>query len=186
MLYRRSDKSRRLIKESLRSGKVAVLACDTIYGFVGRAPDTEGLIRSIKGRGEHTPFLQLISDMEVLSDVSAILPRTDILSMWPGPFTFILQLKNGGTAGFRIPEDPSLRFLLKEVGFPLFSTSVNRSGRPAMNNPAEIEVEFGNEIEVIEDSGLFHGRLPSTVVDLTITPYRILRQGAGIVPGELL
>ncbi len=186
MLLKRSNESRRKIKEYLRSGEVVVLACDTIYGFTGKVPDTEYLIRKIKGRDEKNPFLQLISDTSALEDV-AILPReTDILNLWPGPYTFVFQLIKGGTAAFRIPEDTSLRNLIRDLGFPLYSSSVNRSGRPFMNTPSEIEAEFGNETALVEDSGLVPEGKPSTVVDLTSSPYRVLRQGAGRVPPHYL
>jgi len=185
MLLKRSG-SRHLIRESLKSGKVVVMACDTIYGFMGKVPDTEEVIRSIKGRGENSPFLQLVSDTASLKRAGAILPDTEILKLWPGPFTFVLSLKGGGTAAYRIPEDESLRQLIREVGAPLYSTSVNRSGKPSMNNPVEIEKEFGDEVSLIEDSGIFQDRLPSTVVDLTGSTARILRQGAGTVPPEYL
>jgi len=186
MLLKRSDNSRRIIEEHLKSGKVVVLACDTIYGFVGRVPDTEDAIRVIKGRGENIPFLQLISDKAALEKAGVILPDTDILQLWPGPFTFILSVKSGGTLAFRIPEDKSLQRLIRKVGSPLFSTSVNRSGRPPMNSPVDIDKEFGNKTALVEDSGIFLDRLPSTVVDLTVNPVRILRQGAGRVPVRYL
>jgi len=186
MLLKRSDHSRNLLKEHLKSGKVVVMACDTIYGFVGRVPDTEDVIRSIKGRGENSPFLQLISDTSALGEAGVVLPDTGILKLWPGPFTFILSVRGGGTLAFRIPEDKSLQQLIREVGSPLYSTSVNRSGSPSMNSPVDIEKEFGEETALVEDSGLFLDRLPSTVVDLTVNPLRILRQGAGTVPPEYL
>ncbi len=186
MLLKRSNESRLKLSDFLSSGEVVVMACDTIYGFTGKVPDTEDLIRAIKGRGEQNPFLQLIADTSAL-DAVAVTPReTDILNLWPGPFTFVFPLIGGGTAAFRIPEDTSLRNLIRELGFPLYSTSVNRSGRPSMNNPLDIEAEFGNETAMIEDSGLISSGLPSTVVDLTVSPCRILRQGAGRVPPRYL
>ena len=186
MLLKRSNESRLKLKEYLRLGEVVVMACDTIYGFIGRVPDTEDLIRAIKGRDEKSPFLQLISDTSALEAV-AVLPReTDILNLWPGPFTFVFQLIEGGNVAFRIPEDTSLRSLIRDLGFPLYSSSVNRSGRPSMNTPSDIEAEFGNETALIEDSGLIFEGQSSTVVDLTASPYRILRQGAGKVPPHYL
>ncbi|MCK5735147.1 MAG: Sua5/YciO/YrdC/YwlC family protein, partial [Spirochaetaceae bacterium] len=128
MLLKRSDKSRRILTDCLKAGEVVVMACDTIYGLVGRVPDTEHLIREIKGRGENSPFLQLISDITVLDSGNVILPQSDILNLWPGPFTFVLPLVDGGSTAFRVPEDSSLRNLIRELGFPLYSSSVNRSG----------------------------------------------------------
>lgn len=186
MLYKRGRDSRRLLIKALNAGEVAVMACDTIYGFVGRAPQTGEIIRGIKGRGENKPFLQLIPGAEVLKAKGIVLPDSNILSLWPGPFTFVLPTEDGGSEAYRVPEDAYLRQMLEELGFSLYSTSVNRSGMPVMNNPAEIDAEFGGEVAIIEDSGLFEGRHPSTVVNLTVSPYKILRQGAGILPPEYL
>ena len=114
------------------------------------------------------------------------MPQSDVLSLWPGPFTFIFPLIKGGSTAYRVPEDSFLRSLIRELSFPLYSSSVNRSGEPSLNSPDEIEAEFGKETALIEDSGIFQGRQPSTVVDLRVNPHRILRQGAGIVPQDYL
>jgi L-threonylcarbamoyladenylate synthase len=186
MLLKRSNESHRLLETQLKAGRIVVMACDTIYGIVGRVPDTDGSIRRIKGRGETQPFLQLLSDSTAIESSGAILPQSDILTLWPGPFTFIFLMKDGGTTAFRVPEDSSLRSLIREVASPLYSTSVNRTGEPPLYDPADIESEFGNALALVEDSGRLQGRQPSTVVDLTVRPYRILRQGAGVVPERFL
>ena len=184
-LPREKDSYAKLL-DVLKRGGVAVMACDTIYGFVGRVPDTEEAIREIKGREETKPFLQLISEADDLDALGLIRPKDDILKLWPGPFTFVFSGKTGGTVACRVPEDDRLRNLVKDVGAPLYSTSVNRAGHDPLNDPASIEAEFGDEVDLIEDSGLYTGRGPSTVVDVTSHPFRILRQGVGIVPRKYL
>ncbi len=160
------------------------MACDTIYGFVGRFPDTEEKIQSIKGRNQ--PLLVLVSEVSELLDLGIDNLEYPALSLWPGPYTFIFETKSSSTIACRIPEDHRLRSLISDVGKPLYSTSVNRTGQPAMNNPQEINAEFGNEVALIEDSGMRLGQLPSTIVDLTCNPHRILRQGRGKVPPQYL
>ena len=162
------------------------MACDTIYGLVGRAPDTVADIRKIKGRGEAHPFLQLISDTDMLEQWVDTAGYSDILSLWPGAVTFVFPLRIGGTAAFRVPEDNRLRMLLRNLGFPLYSTSVNRSGNPPLDDPRLIDLEFGSELALIEDSGILENRMSSTVVDVTSRPYRILRQGAAMISDNLL
>ena len=170
MLIARSPESLALISNALREAKVLAMACDTIYGLVGRAPDTVADIRKIKGRGEAHPFLQLISDTDMLEQWVDTAGYSDILSLWPGAVTFVFPLRIGGTAAFRVPEDNRLRMLLRNLGFPLYSTSVNRSGNPPLD----------------EDSGILENRMSSTVVDVTSRPYRILRQGAAMISDNLL
>ncbi len=186
MLVTRSGRSFNLLLDAITGGKAAVMACDTIYGLVGAAPQTESLLQHIKGRREDNPFLQLIPDFSYLEKLGVIVPKSTVFNLWPGPFTLVMNLEKGGSAAFRVPEDERLCKLISRAGLPVFSTSVNRAGQPAMNNPKEIEKEFGSEVALIEDSGIIEGRRPSTVVDLTTAPFRILRQGAGIMPPEFL
>ena len=186
MLVPKSEDSFNLLVKVLSNGEPAIMACDTIYGFVGRVPDSEQRIRDIKGREETKPFLQLISDTRMLRVLGFQVPQPRWLELWPGPFTFVLEGSDDRTIAFRIPEDDRLRRLLNHLDAPLYSTSVNRAKFPPMESPAEMNAEFGSEVPVIEDSGRYSGRLPSTLVDLTVHPARILRQGAGLVPRELL
>ena len=182
MLIKRGDESFRAMAAALKEGGVVAAACDTIYGFIGIAPQTEADIRRIKGRGETKPFLVLIPDTDALGRLDVKAASRPILALWPGPFTFIFPTESGGTVAARVPEDRRLRNLIAEVGSPLFSTSVNRAGEMPMDDAAEIQDEFGAQAAVVEDSGVLRGRKPSTIVDLSVHPHRILRQGAGTVP----
>lgn len=186
MLLERNSKTFNLIINALIRNEVLAILCDTIYGFVGRAPDTEDKIRQIKGRGETKPFLQLVSGTDMAEKAGALLPESDILDLWPGPFTFIFNMKNGGTSAFRMPADRRLREIVENTGAPVFSTSVNTAGMPPVNNPEIIDKKFGKYILFTEDSGLAVNRLPSTIVDLTSSKAVIIREGAGIVPEKFL
>ncbi len=186
MLIPRGAESYRLLVEVFTEGKVAAMACDTIYGLVGAAPQTENQIRLIKGRGETKPFLRLIPSFSWLETCGVRVPDTPLLSLWPGPFTFVMNLKAGGTAAFRIPEDTRLCSLLRDAEVSVFSTSVNRAGEKPLNDPEEIERVFGEKLFLVEDAGRMEKSRPSTVVDLTASPFRVLRKGAGTVPEELL
>ncbi len=186
MLIPRGNESFGELLHVLRKGDPVIMACDTIYGFVGIVPESEERIRRIKGRGESKQFLQLIASAGDLPALGFEKPSEDFFNLWPGPFTYVLSGKEGRTGAFRVPCDERLRQLIVEVGKPLYSTSVNRAGSPPMENPADMEDEFGAEVSIVEDSGLFDGRKPSTIVNLSERPYRILRQGAGIVPLEFL
>lgn len=186
MLLKRDGQSFYILVDVLKAGEVAVMACDTIYGFVGRVPDSQMRIQQVKGRDDQKSFLVLISDISQLTALNVLNTDNPILTLWPGPFTFIFMTKQGSTIGCRIPDDGYLRDLIRQVGCPLYSTSVNRSGYPLLHNPEEIDAEFGDEVALVEDSGSYQGRMPSTIVDLTVNPHRIIRQGAGRVPAEFL
>jgi len=186
MIIRRDNASLQLISANLRAGKIVAMMSDTIYGFVGRAPDTDMQIRQIKARKPTKPFLQLIPNVDALENLGIILPGSNILNLWPGPFTIILKTSIGETASFRVPKDEYTQMLISELGFNLYSTSVNRNDEAPINDPIEIERRFGSVISLVEDSGTPPTRRPSTVVDATVWPHRIVRHGAGIVPKKYL
>lgn len=186
MLIRRGDESFRALAAALQDGRVVAAACDTIYGFLGIVPDSEADIRRIKGRGETKPFLILIHDTNALKRLDVREASHPILSLWPGPFTFIFPAASGKTIAARVPEDRRLRSLIAQAGAPLFSTSVNRAGEAPMDDPVRIHDEFGGETALVEDSGVLRGRKPSTIVDLSVHPPRVLRPGAGTVPRKYL
>ena len=81
-----------LLSRLLAGGGVAIVPCDTIYGIVGVAPDTEQRIRAIKGRGEDKPFLQLLAERSWVSRLSEGDIPEALGRHWPGPLTVILPL----------------------------------------------------------------------------------------------
>ena len=109
-----------------------------------------------------------------------------LLRYWPGALTIVFPRKDGGTVGIRVPDDPFLWQLIRCVGAPLYSTSVNRSGMPSLTRVSRIVAAFGGSVELIVDGGLLPATVPSTVVDATTRPCRILRQGAVSIPPQVL
>lgn len=170
----------------LSSGGIAIIPCDTIYGIVGISPETEDRIRQIKGRNVTKPFIRLIASSSMLSQFSEREIDPHIIDMWPGPLTLVVPSKEGGTIGLRVPADDYLQTLLQAVKHPLISTSVNRSDENALNNIGEIIRHFEHEVDIIVDDGDLQNTRPSTVLDVTRKPYRILRNGACNIPSYML
>jgi L-threonylcarbamoyladenylate synthase len=174
------------LTEVLGGGGVVVMPCDTIYGIVGIAPASEERIRAIKGR-EQKSFLQLIVSAGWLNRFSDLELPEALTALWPGPLTLILPARcSPATVALRVPDDSLLRELLQELDRPLFSTSVNRSGEPPLWRIADIVEAFEGSVDLLVDAGDLEGRLPSTILDVTSRPFRILRQGALELPPELL
>ncbi len=169
--------------DALLSGAIAILPCDTIYGLCGCVPDAENRLRAIKGRDENRPFIVLISDVESVSrfSVQTIDPR--LLALWPGPMTYIVRARGGGTVAIRLPASEFLREIMQSSG-PLYSTSVNRSGFPALSSIECIVREFSGAVELIVDAGDLPAAAPSTVVDLTLPVPTVVRHGAGRLPAD--
>ncbi len=174
----------RTLAEILAAGGVAIIPCDTIYGIVGVDPETEARIRALKGRGEDKPFLRLIDDAARTHALTGRETPGRLARHWPGPLTIVLPAAAGGSIAVRVPASAWLRTLLAGLGRPLLSTSVNRAGRPALWRIRDIVAEFGAEVDLVLDGGDLPDALPSTIVDATVRPCRVLRQGAFHVPPE--
>jgi L-threonylcarbamoyladenylate synthase len=174
-----------IVIRTLKKGDIIIISCDTIYGIVGIAPETGEKIAAIKGRNRDKPFIQLIPDHSWVKKYSDIILPVSLRHLWPGPLTLILQLRSSGTAGLRVPDEPFLRRIMKHLGKPLFSTSVNRQGEKPLHNIDRIIDEFKEDVALIVDSGNVKKGIPSTILDITEKPYRIVRQGVLEIPPDV-
>ena len=172
------------LSSSLLEGGIAIAPCDTIYGILGKAPDSAEKIRDLKGRADNKPFLVLEESAQRIVDQSKSEIPDALLSLWPGPITVVVATKTG-TTGFRVPDDTFLRRVLRRTG-PLYSTSVNKSGSPVLNTIQDIISEFEARVSLVVDAGDFEGHLPSTVVDISTVPYTLVRLGAIDLPESIM
>lgn len=165
--------------ELLKEDKVLVLPTDTVYGFSGLVGKSADLIYKIKGREETKPFIQLIGKPEDISYITNDLIPEKLLSYWPGPLTIIVHDKNNfeKTIAVRCPGDEWLRKIISAAGKPLYSTSVNRSGKPVLTKIHEIIDEFENEVSMIVDAGDSESSLPSTIVKIENGQVIVVRPG---------
>jgi L-threonylcarbamoyladenylate synthase len=175
-----------LLAEILLKNGVAVLKCDTIYGIIGIAPGTELRISKIKCREEEKPFLVLIPDTSWISRFSDYKIPPRIAQFWPGPLTVIIPSKIEGTIGIRVPADSFLKKILLGIDKPLYSTSVNIEGNPPLAKIADIIRQFEHTVDLIVDSGDVYDNTPSTIIDISTAPVRIIRQGKVIIPIDIL
>ena len=172
-ILKNSDNSAERTAQVLKNGGVVIIPTDTVYGFSGDGDK----IRSIKGRSETKPFIQLIAKPEDLALYTNDIIPSQLLGKWPGALTIIVNNTQGGTTAFRCPGDEWLRRVIALCGSPIYSTSVNRSGQPVLDSIAEIEKEFENEVDLIVTDGDKKGALPSTLVSITDGSIKVLRQG---------
>ncbi|MCK5197995.1 MAG: L-threonylcarbamoyladenylate synthase [Spirochaetales bacterium] len=161
----------------LSDAGIVIMPCDTIYGIVGVAPASEKKIRELKGREETKPFLLLIRK-DWVSRFTEIEIDRRFMDLWPGPLTLIVPGLDGYSIALRVPDDDRLQNLLSELNEPLYSTSVNRSGQESLYKTEEIEKEFGSEVDLFVNEGDLEGGLPSTIIDISQKPYKLLREGA--------
>jgi tRNA threonylcarbamoyl adenosine modification protein (Sua5/YciO/YrdC/YwlC family) len=163
------------LAEILKTGGVALLPTDTIYGLHAIATDQRAIerIRSMKGRGDDKPFVVIASSVEQLRALGATIPE-QLSGVWPAPLTAILTVGQT-TIAARIPDLGWLRALLDRTG-PLVSTSANRSGEPPVTSPQALAIDLRDALNAILDRGLREGK-PSTIVDFTGSEPRLIREG---------
>lgn len=174
--------------EVLKKGGVVILPTDTVYGFSGLVDfETDVEIRKIKGRSETKPLIQLIAKPEDLFLYTDDEVPQSLLKNWPGALTIIVHIREDNpyknkasfsTVAFRCPGDSWLREIISQVGQPIFSTSVNRSGEPVLDEEKSILKEFEDEVALIVTDGDKKNALPSTLVSIEDGQVKILRQGA--------
>ena len=75
-----------------------------------------------------------------------------------------------GTIGLRQPRQHLVCRLMAALGLPLTGTSANRSGQEPLTTAAAVARELGDEVDLILDAGPCPGGLPSTIVDVTVSP----------------
>ena len=145
-------------------------------------------IYSIKGRDPEKPLLLLIDSIlklaglvEEISEASAKL----IESFWPGPLTMLFKPKHTipknittGLIGIRQPGNSITRKILAGLNYPLTAPSANISGEDPTTTAEQVKDRLGNKVNLILDAGVCRGGEPSTLVDTTQTPVRLVRAGA--------
>ncbi|MBU4536057.1 MAG: threonylcarbamoyl-AMP synthase [Euryarchaeota archaeon] len=176
--------------EVLKHGGIILYPTDTIYGLAVDINNESAIkkLYSLKKRPFNKPISICISDVDEISKFAYITPgiQKSVFKLLPGPFTIILEKKSSisslltaGTEkiGIRIPDINLCRDLCLE--FPITSTSANISGLIPKESIEGIIHQLGDKIDLILNAGMVKNNQPSTVIDFTVKPPKILRQGAG-------
>jgi len=185
-----SDGALQQILSFLRAGGVIAFPTDTAYGL-GAVPFDERAVRrifEIKGRPDTKPILLLVNSIAMAQSVAEVSEKALILAerFWPGPLTMILPARTSvpdlvtagtGTIGVRWARAPFANRLLDTLAQPVTATSANRAGLPTAVTAAEVKDQLGNSVEYLVDGGELPHRGGSTLLDLTQTPARLLREG---------
>jgi L-threonylcarbamoyladenylate synthase len=176
----------------IHRGLLLALPTETYYALAAHPFQEAALNRlfALKERPREKPVLVLVADPEMALQVAQTVPesaRRLMARFWPGPLTLILparpelpvSLTGGtGTVGVRQPRQPVTCRLLAALGLPLTGTSANRSGQPPLTEAAQVSGELGPGVSLILDAGPCPGGAPSTIVDVSRTPARLVRLGA--------
>lgn len=168
----------------LADGEVVAFPTDTVYG-VGVAtarPDRLEALFALKRRPPEKLIPILVSDLDQALAAGGLtdeVTRRVTDRFWPGALSVILPTADGETQAFRAPDHPVALELIRAAG-PLFTTSANRSGEPETLGADDVLVAFAtqqDELAAVVDGGHVPGGIASTVLDLSVSPARILRVG---------
>ncbi len=176
----------------LREGGVVAFPTETSYGLGASIRNLEALERiyKIKRRPKDKPLLVLIPDISHLELLAAEIPEVVkplAERFWPGPLTLIFRAKpdlpwplcaSTGKVGVRISSNPWAKALLEAVGHPITATSANVSGAPPATTAQEVAEALKDPApDMILDGGRVPGMPPSTILDVSVDPPRLLRVG---------
>ena len=168
----------------IKGGGIVAFPTETVYGLAADSSNREAVNRifKLKGRAKDKPLTVQIEDVTYLEKLDCDIPAFAYQLMskfWPGPLTLVFKkAKEAGTIGVRIPDNKIARSLIKESQMPLVVPSANLSGQPAAKTVEEVLQTFDGRIEMVVDGGKVELGIASTVIDLSISPFKILREGA--------
>ena len=176
----------------LCEGGVVAFPTETFYGLGADARNETAVekIFRIKGRNFRNPLSVIVAnDRDVIPLVKEIPAAAKILmqTFWPGPLTLVFRASssvlprltaNTGKIGIRVSSHPLARLLAGGLGGPLTATSANLSGGPECSSADAVIRALGELPGSVIDGGETPGGAGSTILDVTIFPPRILREGA--------
>ena len=182
----------------LKSGGVIALPTETFYGLGADARNEQAIekIFGIKGRDFNNPILVVIGDRNHLESFAAEIPEAARKLMdrfWPGPLTIVFRAAlsvspkltaGGAKIGIRLTSHPIAMAIAKRLGGPVTATSANRSGAPECSSAAEVLSQLQGRIDDVVDGGQTMGGKGSTLVDVTVYPPKVLREG--MIPSSLI
>lgn len=175
----------------LCAGEVVALPTETVYGLAANAFDEKAVAKifQIKGRPANNPIIVHVAGIEMakrcVKNFPAIAEKFS-KAFWPGPLTLILPraekipaivAAGGETVGIRWPSHPFIQAVIRECDFPLAAPSANLSNSISPTNAAHVLKNLDEKIPLVVDGGQSQVGIESTVLDLTVSPPRILRPG---------
>ena len=183
--------------EALQNGDIVVYPTDTLYAFGVDIHNKDAVrkVFEVKKRPLDNPLPVAVSDLADIEKIAFVsnIARDLAEHFLPGPLTMILNRKSvildvltGGldNVAVRIPDNDVALELLSWYG-PLTVTSANVHGKEVPDIISDIKMQFNSDdVAVYLDYGKLNG-LPSTIVDMTASKPRIVRDGA-ITKEEIL
>ena len=183
------EQAAKIIKE----GGIVIFPTDTAFGIGCRIDDEKAIVRlfSIRKRPETQATPVLVADKKMaqkyLQRIPPVVSEKLIKHYWPGALTIVLpcvvdtvpSLARGGgkTLGVRMPDHEITLSLIEKVGVPLLGPSANFHGGQTPYSFEELDAELVKSVDFVV-KGNCKTKMASTVIDCSVEPWKILRQGA--------
>lgn len=177
------ENSIKKVASFIRQGKIVALPTETVYGLAANLDNKETLLRlyGIKKRPKDMPFTVHIGrpqDVDFFFDCLPVYGYKIIEKFWPGPLTIVYHRKDSvETIGVRCPDNKVTSLILEESLCKVVMPSANISGDPPAVSAQEVEKVFSDKIDCIVTSEEPKLKVSSTVLDLSKSPFAILRRG---------
>ena len=192
MIYPATDQYIDLAHNALENGEVIVYPTDTLYGFGVDATNTDAIHRLNRLKGRIQPLSIVLESVEHMHDFAEFQGEIEdeVNNLFPGAYTVLLPaesnelspfVQNGSPKiGVRIPDHFFPVKLVKMLGKPIITTSINRHGNDPLNDVTQVEIDFPN-VDIFEDSSHTPSK-GSTIVDFSTSPPKVIRDGDGPYP----
>lgn len=181
-----------LAADIIKNGGLVAVPTETVYGLAGNGLDETAVekIYEVKGRPAVKPLSLMVPGAEAMAEYCEDVPEAAYFlaeKYWPGPLTIVLKAKphipsivlaGGTTVGLRCPDHGKTLSLLRSCALPLAAPSANPSGAPSPKNAQTVMDYFEGSIDAVIDGGECGIGRESTLIDLSRTPYRVLREAA--------
>ena len=185
------DEALNAAAEVLHHGGLVAFPTDTVYGVAAMVfvEDAVERLFAAKGRDRSKAIPILLAQMRDMTRVAQRVPPAAWQlagAFWPGALSIVLPKSpfvpdivtaGGPTVAVRVPDHRLAIRLIERAKSPLATTSANLSGQPDPITADDVEASLGDSVDLLLDGGPCPGRLASTVIDLTVSPPKILRAG---------
>jgi len=192
MIYPATDQYIDLANDALKNGDIIVYPTDTLYGFGVDATNSDAIRKLNRLKGRVQPLSIVLESIQQIKEFALLEKEAeeDINKLLPGGYTVLLPTKKSDLSplvqsgspntGIRIPDHFFPIKLVKLLGKPIITTSINRHGNEALNDVTQVEIDFPN-VDIFEDA---EHRISkgSTIIDFSISPPKIIRDGDGPYP----
>ncbi len=182
---------------TLRNGGIIIYPTDTVYGIgsdLRQNKGIEGIYRIKKIKAKHHNLAIICQNLSQVSEYTRPIENSTfkiLKKALPGPYTFILKAggriprylrNNKKTIGIRIPDHIVPTAIVASLGNPIITTSLKDADEILQytTDPVDIYENFKHQVDIVVDGGVGHN-VPSTVVDMTISPPEVERYGRGEV-----